>query len=225
MSGGAAVVELTLRWSAGRPLSPISRHSCYDGVVRVLVFVSCSLAPLALACCNPSAETVSLVGAPKPPPLAYLERETIIIGRSAGSGGNDTLNIEVRPNNNILIAAYRKGNLETPAAREELQLSSAMAEGLRRMLWRLRPEDGASAQNSVPIGCRYVYDAGSMWSVTFVRAGDPVDMVVFELPYPEYCKTPAYREAKQLIEQVLEALPRSEVVRRFPAGRYRALGT
>lgn len=178
---------------------------------------------MTLVGCNPSAEPASLVGATESPPLADREQETIIIGRSGGSG-KDLLNIEVRPNNKVVFAAYRKENMETPAAKESLQLSPAKAESLRRMLWRLRP-DRASAQNSGPIGCRYVYDVGSMWSVAFLRAGDPAHMVVFELPFPENCKAPAYGEARQLIEQVLRALPRSEVMHRFPDGRFRALGT
>lgn len=193
--------------------------------MRILIVASFSWASLTLAGCNPATESTSLVGVSKPPSLAFLKTETIIIGRGAGRDGEDTLNIEIHPNDDVLISAYRKGNRNVPAAKESLKLASGRSEGLRRMLWRLRPADRASAQNSIPIGCRYVYDAGSMWSVIFMHADDPENMAIFELPYPDYCKTPAYGEAKKLIEQVLGALPRSGVVRQFPAGRYRSLGT
>lgn len=193
--------------------------------MRVVIVIGSSLAAAALLGCNPSTDFASLVGSNRLPPLADLKKEAIILGRSGGKSGEYILNIEVRPNNNVLVKTYHENSMSAPVAMERLQISPTKADGLRRILWRLRPGIKASDQNSVPIGCRYVYDAGSLWSVTFVRPDDLANLVVFQLPYPESCATPAYEEAKQLIQQVLGALPPSNVVRRFPAGRQRALGT
>ena len=87
---------------------------------------------------------------------------------------------------------------------------------MRRMLWRLRPDDGAPAQKTVPIGCEYVYDAGFDWAVAFAREDKPANFLQFSLPYPRYCKTPAYAEARALITVVVGALPHSNVIEQFP---------
>lgn len=183
-------------------------------------------AALALAGCNRADEPrTSLVGATKLPSPADLRKETIIVARMGGKDAEDLLNIEIQPTNKVVAAHYRGNDRTTPVAEETSQVSASEAEYLRRMLWRLRPDDGAPTQKTIPIGCHYVYDAGWEWAVVYVREDRPADMLEFTLPYPEYCKTSAYSDAQQLIGKVLRALPRSDVVERFPPGRYHPLGT
>jgi hypothetical protein len=136
-----------------------------------------------------------------------------------GPDAKDLLNVEIRPTNEVVTAHYR-GPDKTLVAQENLKVSAQEVERLRQMLWRLRPDDGAPAQKTVPVGCHYVYDAGFDWAVDYVREDRPARFLEFTLPYSGYCKTPAYAEARQLIDDVLAALPRSDVVQRFPPGTY-----
>jgi hypothetical protein len=182
-------------------------------------------AAFALAGCQRAAAPAkSLVGATKIPTSADLNKETIIIARMGGKDAEDTLNIEIRPTNQVVAAHYR-GQDKRPVAQDNLSVSAGQAERLRQMLWRLRPDDGAPAQKTIPLGCNYVYDAGFDWAVAYVREDRPADLVQFTLPYPEYCRTAAYTEARELIGAVVGALPRSTVVQRFPTGRFHPLGT
>jgi hypothetical protein len=182
-------------------------------------------AALAVAGCHRASEPPkSLVGATKLPSPADLQKETIIIARMGGKDANDQLNIEVRPTDQVVAAHYR-GRDRALVAQESLHVSAQQAESLRRMLWRLRPDDGAPAQKTIPLGCHYVYDAGFDWAVAYLREDKPANFLEFTLPYPEYCNTPAYAEARELIGAVVGALPRSDVVQRFPPGKLHPLGT
>jgi len=182
-------------------------------------------AALALTGCDRTAEPPkSLVGATRLPSSADLHKETIIIARKGGQDWNELLNIEIRPTNQV-VAAHYHGEDKTPVAQESLKVSVQDAEQMRRVLWRLRPDDGAPAEKTVPVGCRYVDDAGFDWGVMYWREDKPANFLEFSLPYPEFCKAPAYREARALITAVVGALPRSNVVERFPPGRYRPAAT
>lgn len=184
-----------------------------------------ALAALALEGCDQESQPPrSLVGATKHVASADLHKETIIIARMGGQDAEDLLNIEIRPTNEVAAAHYR-GHDKRPIAQENLKVSAQDVERLRRMLWRLRPDDGAPIQKIVPVGCHYVYDAGFDWAVVYVREDAPANMLEFTLPYPEFCKAPAYTAARRLIGDVLGALPRSTVVQRFPPGTYHPSGT
>jgi hypothetical protein len=164
---------------------------------------------------------MSLVGATKLPSSAELRKETLIIARMGGKGADDLLNIEIRPTNEVIAAHYRSPDKSKPIAQEKLNVSADEAERLRGLLWRLRPD----AAQTTPVGCDWVYDAGFDWAVVYVREDRPANMLTFTLPYPEYCKTRDYAEARELIEAVVKALPRSNVIQRFPPGKYHPLGT
>jgi len=168
-----------------------------------------------MGCHRASEEPKTLVGATKLPSSAELHKETIVIARMGGEDAKDLLNIEVRPTNEVVVAHYR-GHDKALVAQESLKVSVQDAERMRRMLWRLRPDDGAPAQKTVPIGCEYVYDAGFDWAVAFAREDKPANFLQFSLPYPRYCKTPAYAEARALITVVVGALPHSNVIEQFP---------
>jgi hypothetical protein len=141
-----------------------------------------------------------------------------------GKDAEDLLNVAILPTNEVVAAHYR-GPHKTPITQENLKVSAQDVERLRQMLWRLRPDDGAPAEKTVPVGFPYVYDAGFDWAVTYMREDKPANFIEFTLPYSGYCKTPAYTEARQLIAGVLGALPRSNVVQQFPPGSYHPLGT
>jgi len=154
----------------------------------------------------------------------------IVIARMGGRDANDLLNIELWPDNTVVAAHYRQADRDyhqATLAREKLQASAQVVKRLRETFWRVRPEDHASAQNSVPLGCHYVYDAGFDWEVVFVRPDKPAgsQLLEFVLPYPEYCQSAAAAKARTLINDAIQALPRSNVIQQFPSGRYHPLGT
>jgi hypothetical protein len=184
----------------------------------------CGAALAFTGCHRTSEEPKTLVGATKLPSSADLHKETIIIARMGGKDAKDLLNIEVRPTNQV-VAAHYGGHHKTLVAQESLKVSVQDAEAMRRMLWRLRPDDGAPAQKTVPVGCHYIYDAGFDWAVVYVPDDKPANYLAFSLPYPEYCKAPAYMEARALITAIVGALPRSSVVERFPPGRFHPAAT
>ena len=182
-------------------------------------------AMLALVGCHRASEPPkSLVGSKNLPTFADLRKETILLARMGGQDAGDTLNIEIRPTNQVVVLHTRGANRRL-VAQENFSVSANQAERLRQMLWRLRPDKGAPAQKTIPLGCNYVHDAGFDWAVAYVREDQPKDLLEFTLPYPDYCKTAAYAEAQELITAVIAALPPSAVVQRFPAGRFEPLGT
>jgi hypothetical protein len=177
------------------------------------------------SCDRASHQPVSLVGATRLPSLADLRKETIVLAREGGTDGKEVLNIEILPGGEVVTARYRRPDMKNPVAKEQLQLSSEDVGRLRLMLWRLRPDGAAPADKTIPLGCRYVFDAGSEWDVAYVREDRPDELIMFSLPHREYCKTPAYAEARELIGAFLKALPSADLVERFPAGRSYPLGT
>ena len=194
--------------------------------MRSAVFAIAVLQLAILSGCNRTPERLtSLVGATKVPSPEELQKETIIIARVGGKGGKDLLNIELRPTDSVEAVHYRGDDRTKPVAQVTLQVSASEAQRLRRMLWRLRPDDGAPAQKTVPVGCDYIYDASGDWSIAYVGNERPADLNQFTLPYAENCKSTAYDEAQRLIGQVLAALPRSALVEQFPPGRLHPLAT
>jgi hypothetical protein len=193
--------------------------------MRFTIVAMGGLACLALGCCNRApARLPSLVGATKLPAPADLHKEVIVLARVGGSDAKDLLNIEIRPNNQVIADHYR-GRDKPPVAHEDLHVSAQDVERLRRMLWRLRPDDGAPAEKAIPLGCHYVDDAGEEWQIGYARRDRPAHLELFELPYAEYCRSRAYIQARQLIADTINALPHSKVIEQFPSGRFHPLGT
>jgi hypothetical protein len=183
-------------------------------------FALATSAALALGSCNHEPKPLpSLVGATELPSSADLNKESIVLARVGGSDGKDLLNIEIQPTGQ-LIASHIRDRDKLPVAEEELHLSRPEVERLRTMLWRLRPDDDAPAEKTIPLGCHWVYDAGEEWQLGYARRDRPANLVLFALPYPEYCRSPAYFEARDLIGEVMRALPPSKVIQQFPPGRF-----
>lgn len=185
--------------------------------------VICAALMLVTGCKAAPEPISSLVGATKLPSPADLEKEVIVLARVGGNDGEDLLNIEIHPTGDLLVS-HTRNRAERPIAEERLHLSPLQLQRLRTKLWRLRPDNGAPADKSVPVGCRWVYDVGEDWQLGFVREDRPEDLVIFALPYPQYCRSRAYVEARQLIAEVTRDLPASKVIQRFPPGRFQALG-
>ena len=177
------------------------------------------LAATLLGCQRSSPQQPSLVGASKLPTSMELHKETLIIARMGGQDWKDQLNIEIWPSDRIVVAHYDEQDRNTPVAHEDLQMPAADVERIRQMLWRLRPDDGAPAQKTVPIGCTFIYDAGFDWAVAYVRSDRPASLLQFTLPDPKDCKSSAYSEAEKIIGAALRALPHSKVLEQFEAGR------
>jgi hypothetical protein len=180
-----------------------------------ILFIAIAL----IGCQRSSQPQTSLVGATKLPSAPELNKETLIIARMGGENWEDVLNIEIWPSDRIVAAHYQGQDRTTPIAREDLRMPTADIERVRRILWRLRPDEGAPAQRTVPVGCPYIYDAGFDWAVAYVRPDRPASLLQFTLPNPEDCKSSAYSEAKKIIGTAMRALPPSKVVEQFPAGR------
>ena len=194
--------------------------------MRLNVLAMAVLSLAASSGCNRTPERLtSLVGATKVPSPEELQKETIIMARVGGKGAKDLLNIELRPPDSVEAVHYLGDDRTKPVAQVTLQVSASEVQRLRRMLWRLRPDDGAPAHKTVPMGCDYIDDASGDWSIAYVSNERPADLNQFTLPYAENCKSRAYGEAQRLIGQVLAALPRSALVKQFPPGRLHPLAT
>lgn len=174
----------------------------------------------ALTACQGTPEAGrSLVGGGKLPQKSALAEETIVIGTGNAA---DVINVEIRPNNQVVVSHYRHPALAQPVSQERSTLSFAQGQRVRRMLWRLRPSDAAPSQTAVPIGCPLSWgglhtgSAAAQWSVAFRQRGQHGKILVFLLPPNRYCKTHAFADAQQVIRQVLQVLPISESVQRFP---------
>lgn len=178
-----------------------------------------ALLGIALTSCHRSSEVPSLVGAKNLPSCAELHKETLFIAREGGANWKELLNIEIWPSNRVIAAHYRGQDQTTPIARENLRMSATDIERVRRMLWRLRPDDGAPAQKTVPVGCTYIYDTGYEWSVGYVRQDQPTKLLQFSLPSPDQCESAAYAEAQKVVAAAMRALPASRVIEQFPTGR------
>lgn len=189
-------------------------------------FVIC-LAMILVTGCKPEPEpNSSLVGATELPAFADLEKETIVLARSHENDGNDLLSIELNPTGDLLVSHYRREGRPLPPdfedrliADERLRISPLQLQRLRNKLWRLRPDDGAGVNQSIPVGCHWVYDGGEDWQLFFFRKERPEDAVIASLPYPRQCSSRAYVEARQLLAEVTRNLPASEILARFLPGR------
>lgn len=175
---------------------------------------------LAIAGCDRSPDgSSSLVGASAVTSAEELHKETLIITRSGEEDWNDLLNVEVLPSDQIIVSHYRgRGDSQRTVARETLRMRAADVEKVRQMLWRLRPDPGAPATKTIPVGCDYVYDAGSEWGVAYYHPDRPAELILFGLPAAASCTPSAYANALAVITTSMGSLPRSRVIEQFPSG-------
>ena len=190
----------------------------------VLSLLSISL--LCVSCRDaPTEEPRSLVGAKELPSAKTLARETLYITRGGGPYGGHSLSYEWRPDGSITVThqfSDGRGGGETRGA-ENLSISPEAAAEARRLLWRVRPAkfEGVENYGTRPIGCerKGPHDFGEV-AVAFTNEGQSSGMEddqigIFELPDPQSCNTPAAVEAMNVIQRVLQLLPKSKVAAEF----------
>jgi len=164
----------------------------------------------------------SLVGAERLPPDERLSLEAVQINRGYGDGSQGLLSWELRPDGSLSVTHYGAGRGEAPAT-ERFRLDAATAGRVRRLLRRVRPEtlDGIDSHEARPSGCerRGPHDSGEL-AIVFIDEGrapgiEDDRLGTFELPRPGSCDTAQAREARQLVRQVMDSLPKSEVASGF----------
>lgn len=165
----------------------------------------------------------SLVDAKAPPSAKALSREVVYISRGGGAYGGDALDYEWRPDNSLTITHKFSGRSarQTIKGREILRITPEVAAEVRRLLSRVRPANFEGVeQDQRPIGCERQgpHDFGDI-VIVFVNQDDPAmpyeaedDRIGrFELPVPSSCNTPAAVEARKVVWQALQSLPKSKV--------------
>jgi hypothetical protein len=168
--------------------------------VTMCVLLSCNQAP--------ARKGPSLTDAKNLPPESDLKNEIIIIWRDVHE--DKLLNYELHPDNQLLVTLYRSGAQDKPLAEERLAMGVREADQARRLLWRLRPENDASAKKSLPIGCDYVTDRVATTGVAFSRE-NLSHLEMFSLPLPEECQSRAAQEARALLDDIIRSLPQSKI--------------
>lgn len=139
-------------------------------------------------------------------------------------GGADSLTYEWRPDDSLTITHtftdYRL--FKTVRGRETLRVPPEVAVQVRRLFWRVRPAklEGV-VQDQQPVGCERQgpHDFGEV-TVAFINEGsrpgiEDDEVGVFELPTRQSCNTPAAAEARKVVWEALELLPKSKVAAAF----------
>lgn len=166
----------------------------------------------------------SLVGARALPSRDDLEREAFYIVRGGGAYGGHSLTYDWRRDGALIVEhAYSDGNgRRETKGREALHIPADAAARARSLLARLHPArlEGVD-QDARPLGCERQgpHDLGEV-TIGFIRAGDEPgieddEVGLFALPSPRSYDTPAAREARAVVRDVLQLLPRTRVAAAF----------
>ena len=161
----------------------------------------------------------SLVGARDLPAQEVLDKETIVIVQAAGERGEHLLNVELSPDDRVTAThTFGTGQVrrdERVIAKDSFGLRADTADDIRQMLWRLRPDTDAAADNTVPLGCHYIFDAAYETQIAYATPARPV-LPIFALPYVRDCQSESATEARALIAKSLRAFRDSKVITSFP---------
>lgn len=169
---------------------------------------------LCASCDRPAIEASdSLVEATDLPSAKQLSQEAIEINQAFGGAegfGDHFLSYQLAADDRLdVIYTYRPD--DDVRGRESFKLAAKVADDARRALWRLRPArlDGVNTDVR-PIGCtsQSPHDLGDM-AVGFIAPNE--DFGIFTLPYPGSCNNAAARGARDVVREVLESFPHSEV--------------
>lgn len=200
------------------------RHRVHCGLMRRATVLACG-ALLCGSCGEGAAEpSQSLVGAQSPPSQDDLVREAFYIVRRGGPNGGHSLTYDWRRDGELIVEhAFSDGVGRSEArGREALRIPADAAAQARRLLARLHPArlEGVE-QDARPLGCgrQGPHDVGE-FTIGFIRASDEPgiqddEVGLFALPYPSSCDTPAAREARKVVQGILQLLPRSSVAAEF----------
>jgi hypothetical protein len=166
----------------------------------------------------------SLVGTHALPSQDDLAREAFYIVRGGGPDGGRSLTYDWRREGVLIVEhAFSDGHGRREVrGRATLPVPPDAAARAWRLLARLHPArlEGVE-QDARPLGCerRGPHDVGEI-TIGFIRAGDEPgiqddEVGLFALPYPRSCDTPAAREARRVVREVLQLLPGSSVAAAF----------
>jgi hypothetical protein len=187
--------------------------------LRVTLSVFLAAAAALGGCGAAGGDEQSLVGAKHLPSDAVLDRETIAIVRIGGLKGGELLTYELPPGGPVTVthSRYDRGSEPMVMAKEVLALPGEAAARARRLLRRLRPDDGASHAHSIPLGCAPITDIPHDAQIAFVPAGQRGNILLFNLPRVRDCGAPAAAEVRRVLDEAVSMLPVSRVARGFPA--------
>jgi len=187
------------------------------------------------ACDGPAIDpSQSLVGAKQLPSADVLSREIIQISRGFGSPTSPLLTYELEPDDTLTVTLTHRDRTtfaEVTDGKETFHLSSKIASGARRNLWRLRPEplEGIE-QVTRPADCPPPpTDTIAEAAVAFMP-GRPkpgvahVDLGVTEVPSAHTCATRQGVEARNVVTSVLKSFPPSTGAAEYDRRRNEVLG-
>lgn len=166
----------------------------------------------------------SLVGAPELPAEEDLASESFYIVRGGGPYGGSSLTYDLRRSGVLTVEHARSGGAGRGEiiGRETVQVPPDAAAQARRLLARVHPArlEGVE-QDQRPVGCepKGPHDVGEI-TIGFIRAGarrggEDDEVGLFALPHPRSCDTPAAVEARKVVREILQVLPRTGVAAAF----------
>ena len=171
-------------------------------LLAIVILVGCRQAP--------AESSERLVPGILPASTALVRENAIIVYLR----GEDILNLDLQPDNRLHVI-HMRGESREVVADERLEIPAEAAGRVRNMLWRVRPSNDASAENSIPLGCPPVSDTDPKMQVVFARNGPQYELEFFSLPTTHYCRTQAAADARELLDRVYRALPTSAVAAAF----------
>jgi hypothetical protein len=180
------------------------------------------------SCDHPAIDpSQSLVGVKSLPSARELSLETIqIIPGTSVWISSPRLAYELKPDNSLTVTLTHWDRAspehEITDAKETFDLPATVASDARHLLRRLRPEPLQGVEYLIrPAGCPPPpTDISSEYSVAFIAEGpkpgvDDDRVGRFDLSPSQYCGTKSAAEARQVIHQVLELFPKSNVAADF----------
>lgn len=148
-------------------------------------------------------------------------QEIILISRGFGGEGLGVhrLTFELAPDDELKVSYWLMTERQ-PIAEERHNISSDVANQLRREMWRLRPEKFTDNLHedwpTLPLGCDRVgsHDFPETW-VMFLTDWDKPEGRAFDLPTARSCNSSAAKEARTLIEGAIASFPNSKIADEF----------
>jgi hypothetical protein len=211
---------------------PLSTHSCRDSFdplrtlasranprsMRAAARLMWLISTLLTGACDRSAMagSESLVGAKSLPSARDLAGEEIQINRRGGPHDDHVLTYDLSPSNSLTVAhSVDQLGGEKTVATAAFQLTPEVANHVRTLLWRVRPERLTDIRDiTLPTGCSVVVDASPQANVVFIGRKQRVG--ISSIPRERVCDTPQAKQARRLVSGVLGLLPGSSVPARFP---------
>lgn len=162
----------------------------------------------------------SLVGAEPLPSVSILAHETVYIEQGGSAFGGHALIYVWHPDNSLVVTHIfsEPFQREIVLGEETLHLSKKVEGELRELIVRVHPPIFKGVEYyTKPTGCEdLAMDESGEVTIGFVKADaegelGPGQVGIFTLPYETSCNTPAAIEARKVVEDILQLLPKSDV--------------